>query len=246
VRKPERNFPLIPILGAVAAAMILALAALLLVPPLFRGTPTPAADTPAALATTAVIPVTEPVDLGQTATAAAFETGVAAPPETAAAVPAETPAPAETVTTEGPTATLKPPPTATSKPTRANTPAPIASDTPAPTAKPDYQPPELLKPPADDSQSYHGPLTFRWSYSGEMGPDDAFQVLIWQEGDASHNGAFAPTQEIEQEINLDEVDRLVLGEPGPYLWSVVVVDSTGDERLGPEASPREFVYAGPQ
>ena len=246
VRKPERNFPLIPVLGAVAAAMILALAALLLVPPLIRGTPTPAADTPPALATTAVIPVTEPVDLALTATAAAFETGAAAHTETAAAVPTETPPPAETVTPEGPTATLKPPPTPTSKPTRANTPAPIASKTPAPTAKPDYQSPQLLEPPADDSQSYHGPLTFRWSYSGEMGPDDAFQVLIWQEGDASHDGAYAPTQELEQEIDLDEVDRLVQGEPGPYLWSVVVVDSTSEERLGPEANPREFVYAGPQ
>jgi hypothetical protein len=160
--------------------------------------------------------------------------------------PTETPTLSATVTVEGPTATLKPPPTPTKKPTRANTPAPIATKAPTPTATPDYQPPELLEPPAGDEDSYHGPLMFRWNYTGALGSDDWFQVLIWQDGDPTHDGAFAPTQEKEQMIDLDKVERLVRGEPGVYLWSVVVVDSTGEERLGPEASPREFVYAGPQ
>ncbi|MFC2030240.1 Stp1/IreP family PP2C-type Ser/Thr phosphatase [Chloroflexota bacterium] len=251
VRKPQRSFPLIPVLAAVAGAMILALVALVVLPPLIRGTPTPVADTPPVVVTTVPVPGTETADSTQTAGADAIGTDHAIQTETAltatseAVAPAETPSPDPTMTPAEPTATLKPPDTPTSKPGATRTPRPTAS--PQPTSTPDVRPPELLQPPLEDPPpSLHGPVVFNWTYSGELGPDQAFQVLIWQDGDPDQNGAYQTTRLTVQEIDLDGVPRLISGGPGDYLWSVVVVDTTGTEPPGPKASPREFVYAGPQ
>jgi hypothetical protein len=86
-------------------------------------------------------------------------------------------------------------------------------------------------------------VRFSWSFAPGLAPGEAFEVLIWQEGDAAHNGAEQATTALEQVIDLEQVPRIQQGGVGDYFWSVVVV--RGTERVSPEAERRRFKYTGP-
>jgi serine/threonine protein phosphatase PrpC len=247
--KPARAIPLIPILAGLAFVMVLALMGLVLGPRLMNPTPsavpTPAPETPAApAAPTDTVPVAETPPPEQTVTLVPTEAGAT----TEVVPPTETNPPTEAGGTEEPTSTLEPTstvaptftPTPTSSPTNttANTPKPTKTDTP-----PQYPPPTLVAPREQDAQSLQGKVVFGWSYPQGLAPGEAFQVLIWQQGE-SHNGAAGYWTGYQQTINLDEVPQM--DQPGDYLWSVVVVDTASHDRLSPGAAAWRLTYIGPK
>lgn len=121
--------------------------------------------------------------------------------------------------------------------------APAATKTPTVTPRPTCPPPTLVGPREEDAGSLHGPVTFEWSYPQGLGEDEAFQVLIWKQGQP-HDGAAEFWTETRQTIDLDGVlpER---GGTGEYLWSVVVVQRDTERRLSPEAAHWRFRYIGP-
>jgi serine/threonine protein phosphatase PrpC len=221
-KKPDRSLPFIPILGGVAAILVLVLGGLGVKSLLDRRSTTP--TSPVAVATTTT-PTSE------------------VPPTTEVV---STPAQIVSPTVEGPTApvsptsTLAPVVSPTTRPR--NTPVPPPpSRTPKSTPKP--LPTPRLEEPAEDAE-LRGEQTFRWSHSGSLPAGAAFEVLIWRPGDSQHNGAETPINALEQRINLDNVSFMAQ-QAGDYLWSVRVIGADG-KPLSPEAPFRRFVYLGPQ
>ena len=215
---------LIPVLVGGVAVVALVLGILWATGMLFGGEPTETAVPP--VATEAVTETAMPV---ATATA---DTGVS---------PLSTPSVTETVASGSPTATLAP--TLTEQPQAVPTNTVSVPTVGATVPIPTMPSPILTSPaPSSDQQGF---VTFEWRYSGALGQDEAFQVLIWKEGASDHPGAAQSWSEPRQTIDLDHVPQLVTGGPGPYLWSVVVVRRGTDERLSPEAPPRDFTYLGP-
>ncbi len=143
--------------------------------------------------------------------------------------------------TAGDTATPWPLPTLS--PTWTGQPGPTVTLAPTSTGPPGPPVARLISP--EPSRELLGFVAFEWTYDGILSLDEAFQVLIWREGDAAHMGAAQPWATTQQTIDLDAVPRLINGGPGAYLWSVVVVDKITDQQLSPEATPREFIYLGP-
>lgn len=138
---------------------------------------------------------------------------------------------AMSVASPQPTPTRRPP-TATVQPTQ----------TPQPTPSP--LPPPVLQSPQDGAE-LRGIQTFRWEYAAPLGQGNAFEVLIWKEGDTEHNGAAEAVEAHEQTIDLDQVPQVKVGGVGKYFWSVVVIRRSDRKRLSAEASPRSFTYIGP-
>ncbi len=232
--EPARSFPLVPVLAGLAVVVILALAALFVGPSLWGGTPT---ATPTPLATETPLPPSAtlaptPSPEATAEVAPVVTDTVPAPVEPAEATPSE------------PTATLAATFTPTTEPTPrpTNTPLPPSPRSPLRTPRSTDPAPTLLEPNA--GAQLRGRTTFRWSYAGSLTGDKQFQVLIWRQGDAQHNGAAAYTDQTQQEIDLDLVPRITDGGAGPYRWSVVVVDTVRDRRTSPEAEPRAFTYLG--
>ena len=169
-----------------------------------------------------------------------------------AAPPTDTPTsepPTDTPTSEPPTAapptdsptseptTPTPPPTDTAIP---DTPTPIPTRRPTNTPEISYPPPTLLAPEEKDAQSLQGQVLFQWSYPRPLNADEAFQVLIWQEGQP-HWGVAELWTETEQLINLDGV-LPQRGGPGDYFWTVVVREKGTEQLLSPEAAPWRLTY----
>jgi hypothetical protein len=136
------------------------------------------------------------------------------------------------------TATPLPPASDTPVP---NTPTP-APTKPRPTPTVSNPPPTLLAPLEKDAGSLRGAVTFRWSYPRPLNQNEAFQVLIWKEGDP-HWGAAELWSETEQTIDLDGVLPQRAGT-GEYLWTVVVREKGSEKVLSPEASPWRLNYLG--
>jgi len=142
-------------------------------------------------------------------------------------------------------------PTVTLAPTR--TPTPIVTPKPPPTkppvatstvtATPNLPPAQLVAPEEQHAQSAAGKVLFRWAYPQPLTGEQAFQVLIWKDGDKDHLGAAENTVKTEQEIDLDVI-LPPRGGPGSYWWTVVVVNSSTGARLSPEAGPWRLIYAG--
>ena len=216
---------LIPALVGGVAIVAITLGVLWATGILFGGEPAPTAVPPEVSAT--VVVTVEP--------SITEDTGVSP-------LPAGTATPEATST--GPTATLAP--TLMDEPTSAPT-----SSTPQPSAPtldltvpiPTLAPPILTSPA--QATSLRGVVTFVWSYPGTLESDEAYQVLIWEEGSSVHLGAALAWGKTQQPIDLDHVPQLMEGGAGPYYWSVVVVQKGTDERLSPEAEPRKFTYLGP-
>jgi serine/threonine-protein kinase len=147
-----------------------------------------------------------------------------------------------------PTATLVPGPPPQESPTLAPTPrrptataASGASPTMDASPAPSYPAPLLLAPEEAEAYALRGQVTFQWSYPRPLQAGEAFQVLIWQEGDP-HLGAAELWFSTAQVVDLDVLVPQ-RGGPGTYLWSVVVRDRTTEVLLSPEASPWRFTYA---
>ena len=150
--------------------------------------------------------------------------------------------PAVTGTSTGPTATLAP--------TAADTPTPTPTDTATArpptataTATPKLLPPPTLTEPAADA-ALRGLVTFKWKYYRSLEASEAFQVLIWKEGEQQHLGAAELWRQTEQTINLDDI-LPARGGPGYYNWTVVVVNRTNEKPFSREATPWRFRYVGP-
>ena len=214
---------LIPILVGGVALVAIILGVLWATGILFAGKPAPTALPSDAVVT--VVPTSEP--------SSTEDTGLSP-------IPTATPE----ATSAGPTATLAP----TSAEEPENTPTSSPSQRSLPTVEPASPLPTLPSPsltsPAPASEQ-RGSVTFAWDYPGALGSEEAFQVLIWKEGDSVHLGAAQSWGQTQQPINLDHVPQLLDGGAGRYFWSVVVVRRGTDERLSSEASPRRFTYLGP-
>ena len=217
----EHRLPFIPILGGLAAILVLILGGLG-VKGLLDRRPTPQTSPVVVAATTTptdeVLPVTEVIST---------PTQIVSPPVEGPTSPIS------------PTSTLAPVVSPTTRPK--NTPVPPPpSRTPTSTPKP--LPAPKLEEPAEDAE-LQGEATFRWSHSGSLPAGAEFEVLIWRPGDSEHIGAETPINALEQRINLDYVP-LIAQQAGDYLWSVRVVGANGTP-LSPEAPFRHFVYLGP-
>jgi serine/threonine protein phosphatase PrpC len=220
-KKADRRLPFIPILGGLAAILVLVLGGLGVKGLLDRRSTTP--TIPVAVATTT--------------------TPTAEVPPTIEMVPTSTPILSPTVggptSTISPTSTLAPVVSPTARPR--NTPIPPPpSRTPTSTPKP-LPAPGLEGP--EEAAELQGEQTFRWSYSESLPTGAKFEVLIWRPGDSEHNGAETPINALEQRINLDNVP-VIAQQAGNYLWSVRVIGADG-KPLSPEAPFRGFVYVGP-
>jgi len=188
-------------------------------------------DTPVVLVTTAIPRPTDTLTL-------------VPPTATATSVPpAATPRPTETSSPVPPTATATPvPPTATVTsvpPTPTPRPQPTPTPTPKPTATPvGYQAP-LLVEPAQGAQFGGGQVWLRWRWDGQLGPDEHFDVRVWQEGKPHYGVAW--TEKPEHLLNLDALGG------GGYYWSVAVIrgrDGKWEKDLSPEAEARSFYRSG--
>ena len=230
-KQVSKGPPLIPILIGVAGVLVLLLGGLLLVPFLTRDKTTPT-----------------PTDLPSLATAT--ESSQEEPTVTVAVTqpPAESTSPSPEPTPSEPTATLMAtftpaPPTLTPEPTVPRSTA--TSRPPTNTPEPQYSTATLRDPAAGDE--LRGEVTFVWDYAPfPLKLGDAFQVLIWKEGEVDHNGAAEFTRRRQQQIDIDEVPQVKTGGAGIYFWTVVVVDKQTENRVGPEAQARRFMFSGVQ
>ena len=146
------------------------------------------------------------------------------------------------------------PPTAAPNPTNTLAPTPTPSPTrsvtatsavsPTPTALLAPPPPMLLEP--IEGQQAIGRTTFVWAYTGELAPDWAFEVYLWQDGTRDHlTAAGADTQHVgagrwQQTINVSQTTAVRAGGPGAYWWTVAVVQLNPYKPLGDEAPPRRL------
>jgi hypothetical protein len=246
-RKP---FPIIPVLAIAGVLAVAALVGAFVIPRLLGGSPTP---TLMPTMTVTVPPSTQSTEIPA---ASPTEQGEVVPSHTSmptqpldpvTLTPAEGSAGTGTGAEDGvePTATLMT--TLTDDPDAPGPTSPMATGTTepeglVPTAAPSvsYSSPVLVAPLAKDAQSVQGKVTFQWSYSRSLRSGEAFQVLIWKEGQ-SHDGAAELVRNTEQTIDLD-ILLPQRGGPGEYLWTVVLRDSSTEKKLSPEAPPWRLNY----
>jgi len=227
------GLPCVIALAGLVGLLALVVAGLVVGPRIFKGEPT-----------TALVTVLAPDQSGTPApgpTQTLAATGVPTPTDGLEAAPVTT----ATVAPGQATATLAPTPTPTSAPPSPGQGQQRPTDTPRPptaTAEPRLAAPTLLSPAA--GEELRGRVTFEWSYDS-LRLGRAFQVLIWREGEAQHNGAAELTRKRQQTIDLDYVSQVMNGGPGTYYWAVVVVDKRTEKRLSPDDTGRSFVYPGP-
>ncbi len=176
---------------------------------------------------------------------------------TATVAPTDTPVPTATSTstatataTSAPTSTLSPTqtiaPTATR--TRAPAPTPTATATPVPQSAP-----VLLGPPAGTEVVGSGSVTFSWTWDGQLGDNQGFEVRLWHAGDLTHYGA-ADAREMAKSVQaqpdgrysvtlrLDTAHSVTLYGSGEYSWSVAVVRLDPYVDLGLESAPSTLRY----
>ena len=224
--------------------------------PVLMHTPTRApTETPIPIVPTATLEVTDtPVVLVTTGIPRPMETSSLVPPTATATsvLPTPTPGPTETLSPVPPTATATSvPPTATATPvpptatvtsvppTPTPRPQPTPTPTPKPTATPIGYPAPLLLEPANGAQFGGGQVWLRWRWDGQLGPDEHFDVRVWQEGKPHYGVAW--TEKPEHLLNLDALGG------GGYYWSVAVIrgrDGKWEKDLSPEAEARSFYRSG--
>jgi serine/threonine protein phosphatase PrpC len=221
-RAPTQRSRLIPALVGGVAVVALVLGLLWATGTIFGGKATE----------TAVPTATTPLDATTPEPSPSADAGLS-PVQTGTAAP--------TLDTSGPTATLAPTSTAQPEPTATSSSILPSVASPEPIAT---LPAPLLDSPAADAE-LQGFVTFRWTHTGSLSQDLAYQVLIWKQGASDHPGAAQSWSDTHQAINLDLVPQIMNGGSGQYLWSVVVVQRGTDERVSPEAIPRNFAYPGP-
>jgi serine/threonine protein phosphatase PrpC len=120
----------------------------------------------------------------------------------------------------------------------------VTSQLPSTTLERGRPAPELVQPTEESGGPLRGRVTFQWRYPRPLGDDEAFQVLIWMEGEV-HGKAAESVSDTEQSIDLDAT-LPGKGGPGVYYWSVVVLDRETGDWLSPEAPAWRLIYAGPE
>ncbi len=100
-----------------------------------------------------------------------------------------------------------------------------------------YSPPQLVAP--EDGASTAPPVTLRWSWNGTLGPDEYFDVRLWQAGQPHYGIAWTKAPEFV----LNDTSR-----QGTYFWSVAVVRGQNGKwvaDLSPEAPARQLTLSAP-
>jgi serine/threonine protein phosphatase PrpC len=120
----------------------------------------------------------------------------------------------------------------------------VAPQLPASTLERGLPAPELLQPVEESGGPLRGRVIFQWRYPRPLGDEEAFQVLIWMEGEV-HGKAAESVSDTIQPIDLDAT-LAEKGGAGVYYWSVVVLDRETGDQLSPEAPAWRLIYAGPE
>lgn len=236
--RPSRPIIIGMVLAAVAVAGLIVVAIAVLLSgspeePLAAVTPTLGATETGGIIEIGPGATASPTTPAATTEPTASPTPPPATTEVPTSAPTDSPVPHATETRPQPT-------DAPPSPTPSLTPSRAPSATPTPTQTP--PPPTLLAPREEDAQSLRGQVTFRWAYPQPLKADQAFQVLIWKEGQA-HNGAAQLWTQTEQIIDLDVV-LPQRGGTGEYFWTVIVREKGTEKALSPEARPWRLIYAG--
>jgi serine/threonine protein phosphatase PrpC len=237
---PARRSPVVwmAILAGVILGLLIVVFLVLRQPPVGTVAPTPTGGAAVAVAASPTLSVTAPAVVPATIS---VSIGISnGRPVTLTLV-----LPQGTIT---PTATLRPtataaPPTATSTPTAVVTrvSSPAASTAIAAGVA-------ALQEPDDNTDIREDQLvTFVWAWSGPLPADQAFEVRLWQDGQADHLGAATPIQQPtngrwQQTIRVSDTPGVRDGGEGTYWWTVGLVRRATGARIGNEASPRRFVY----
>jgi serine/threonine protein kinase len=83
--------------------------------------------------------------------------------------------------------------------------------------------PQILFPIPDDTVSSRGPTTIRWSWSGELGSNQGFEVRFWPTSGSTPMGVAPPTTQKQLEVNFGLSDAYRQYGEGTYYLDVVVV-----------------------
>ncbi len=109
---------------------------------------------------------------------------------------------------------------------------PTGASAPHPTG---YPAPVLVSPEDGARFPAGTEVPVRWTWDGELGADEHFDVRLWQEGAPHHGVGWSK-----------EGTYGVIGEPGvTYYWSVAVIrgkDGQMLEQLSPESPPRKLLW----
>jgi hypothetical protein len=148
-----------------------------------------------------------------TSTATATLTATATPTTTATPTPTNTP-----TTTPTPTLTVTPAPNNISLPTNASMPSPTVS---VPLVA---VPPMLLKP-QDSTSQYGNQIDLAWDWPGTLGPDDYFQVEIWNKHNVSGKSDYSssPIEVAWVKNELYRFDKIKEEYDREYQWRITVV-----------------------
>ena len=179
-----------------------------------------------------------------TSTPTKVPTSTSTPTHTPTATPVlPTPTPVPPTPTPVPPTPTPVPPTPTYTPTATSTPTPIPPTlTPTPSPTPKLYPPPILQSPAD-GQSYTGKgatIVLRWSWDGQLGSDEYYDVQVWREGETPHGIAWS--KETSYQLG-------PMFYPGRYNWRIVVIrgeNGKWEEDLSPPSETRTFSWHRPQ
>jgi hypothetical protein len=244
--RPKRRAPVVPIVGVLAAVLLLAAAVITyrlgLLPIVQPALVTPAtAWTPAApVAPTYTPAFREPTHAASPAPAAAGA-GTATPTAPQGAIGAEvTSTLAPTSSRVRPSPTMQP--SAVIKPTNTRLSQPLR------------QPPILKNP---NGSTEPGPqVTFAWEDPLSLQPNEGYAVLVWREGEqAGRSGLDLPTihdacraRLSDTSLRVNDISK-VLPASGVYNWRVVVVDMLRSDGkhlctvISDEPTPFRFTYS---
>jgi hypothetical protein len=242
-QKAGRRRPLVPLLAALAALVLVAIAAFWAWNAGIIGgadeTPTPTASA----TSTVPAPTATEAEIAPTA-------GAASPTASPTLEPTSTLMATPSATAEAPTATETPLPSDTPAPSDTPTTTPAPTDTGTATAESPpaaTNTPELPAAPLTLLQPVSGAnltdsVTFTWQSSRPLAAQEGFQFLI---GRQNEEGSFfhqsLPVQEESIEISLNSI--LPEGEQGnEFVWSVRIVNTESGEPITDAAPPRTFIY----
>lgn len=103
-------------------------------------------------------------------------------------------------------------------------PLPTQASAPATPVGPQLLPAtQILFPIPDDTVSSSRTTTVRWSWSGQLGSNQGYEVRFWSTSESSPMGVAAPTTETQLEVNFGLTDAYKRGGEGTYYLDVVVV-----------------------
>jgi hypothetical protein len=208
-------------------------------------TPTPVPPTPTiAVASTATPPPTSTTIPTPKITETPIST-ITSPPSPSPVAAVATPT-SVVIATSTPT----PSPLSTTSPESTNIPISITV-----TSTPETAVPILLSPTDSDSVQTGIATTFEWQWNGKLQEGWGFEILIWKEGvDPYHPGAFdvlGIRENVQSSGNTYRFSGDVASAysvqqhgSGEYTWTVLVVQVTPYERIGPEATSRTLNITG--